>query len=172
MKAWLNHLDSPRQKQNRKKLLAHAGTELISSPIRLLGPRARLPPCPHDPGKLIVSQIQSNLVLMGWRLPAYCPGVTTVVVEVGGGAGSLMVVVRLTVVVVVVGGGVGGVMTSSCVQAPKQAAAPITTMRRDNVFIWLTFHSHERGGADLPRKCVSRRARLTSIHAWRYKRAC
>ena len=55
-------------------------------------------------------------------------------VEVGGGAGSLNVVVRLTVVVVV-GGGADGVMTSSCVQAPKHAAAPITTMRRDNVFI-------------------------------------
>jgi hypothetical protein len=89
-----------------------------------------------QPGKLSVSQVLSNLVLPGWHLPAYCPGVTTVVVvEVGGGAGSLRVVVRLTVVVVVVGGGVGAVTTSSCVQAPKQAAAPITTMRRDNVFI-------------------------------------
>jgi hypothetical protein len=89
-----------------------------------------------EPGKLSVSQVHYSLVQAGWRLLDYCPGVTTVVVvEVGGGAGSLTVVERLTVVVVVVGGGVGGVMTSSCVQAPKQAAAPITTMRRDSVFI-------------------------------------
>jgi hypothetical protein len=104
--------------------------------VWLLRPALRVPNYLRKPGKLSVSQVQSNMVQTGWRLPTYCPGVTTVVVvEVGGGAGSLMVVVRLTVVVVVVGGGVGGVMTSSCVQAPKQAAAPITTMRRDNVFI-------------------------------------
>ena len=134
-KAWLNHLHSPKQKRKRKKLLAPAGSELISPPVRPLDlclTASKFPPTLRllsFPGP-----VQSCSEGLAW--PAYCPGVTTVVVvEVGGGAGSLVVVVRLTVVVVVVGGGVGGVMTSSCVQAPKQAAAPITTMRRDNVFI-------------------------------------
>ncbi len=57
-----------------------------------------------------------------------------VVVEAGTGAGSVTVVVRLTVVVVSVGGGV--LTTSSLAQAPRQAAAPIIKMRRDNVFIF------------------------------------
>jgi hypothetical protein len=68
-------------------------------------------------------------------LATYCAGATTVVVVVDAGTGAgVTVVVRLTVVVVSVGGGV--LTTSSLAHAPRQAASPIMSIRRDNVFIF------------------------------------